>query len=64
MDGDLVRLFARMIIARRRAGRDAPEAADFSAAGQHRLAEHGFAAGGVADYSEVAQFRGGILLHR
>ena len=58
LDGDLVGLFAGMIIAGGGAVGDGAHAADTAAGGEHGFAEHGLAAGGVADHGEVADVLG------
>ena len=63
-DGNLPVLFAVVIIGNRRAGGDAAHAVDDAGAGEHGLAEHGFAGRSVADDGEVADVCGLIGFHK
>ena len=65
MDRDLVLLLARVVVGSGRSCGDAAHAADPAAAHEHRLAEHRFAGGGVADDGEISYVRGAVInLHR
>ncbi|MFM1943497.1 MAG: hypothetical protein RI897_2479 [Verrucomicrobiota bacterium] len=63
VDGDFAVLFVLVVVGHGAPGVDGAEAIDHAAAGEHAFGEHGFAAGGVADYGEVADIAGLVSFH-